>query len=307
VVPSATLTIQPITATTTEVETGPIPTPTPKDGLPSPSPELTASPTTMPPTATTRPPLGKDEWKELPIIPEMSDHIIEIYQRGLELGNRPNAFSKVGDCGSTPAWFLGDFDRGDSFYDLGEHQNLEAVIQNYLDSFGRTSLAARSGFNASSLFVTLWADRTQCESIESPLDCEYRVHQPSIALINLGTNDVWHPAEFEPQLRKIIEYSIERGVIPVLATKADNAEGDHSINAVIAKLAYEYEVPLWNYWLAVQPLTSQGLQDDGSHLTWGRNFFNDPIAMDKAWPVRNLNALQILDAIWIKLQGQINQ
>jgi hypothetical protein len=33
-------------------------------------------------------------------------------------------------------------------------------------------------------------------------------------------------------------------------------------------------------------------------MTWGRNFFDDPVAMSKAWPVRNLTALQVLDAVW---------
>ena len=44
----------------------------------------------------------------------------------------------------------------------------------------------------------------------------------------LGANDVWRPQEFEPQMRKIVEFSIENGVIPILATKADNQEGDGS-------------------------------------------------------------------------------
>jgi hypothetical protein len=115
----------------------------------------------------------------------------------------------------------------------------------------------------------------------------------------LGTNDIFHPDDFEPQMRKIIEDSIENGVIPILSTKADNEEGDHSINTTIARLANEYDIPLWNFWLAVQPLPNHGLQEDRVHLTWGRNFFNDPVAMEKAWPVRNLTALQMLDAVWL--------
>lgn len=107
-------------------------------------------------------------------------------------------------------------------------------------------------------------------------------------------------------MRKILEYSIENGVIPILSTKADNEEGDFSINATIAKLAWEYEVPLLNYWLAVQTLPDYGLQEDRVHLTWGRNFFDDPEAMSKAWPVRNLTALQALDAVWRKI-SEINK
>jgi hypothetical protein len=122
-----------------------------------------------------------------------------------------------------------------------------------------------------------------------------------IAFIMLGTNDVWHPAEFEPQMRKIIEYSIQSGVIPILATKADNQEGDNSINQTIARLAMEYDVPLWNFWAAVYPLPDHGLQEDLAHLTWGSNAFDKPETLTKAWPLRNLTALQILNAVWEKV------
>jgi hypothetical protein len=250
------------------------------------------------PTATLKPTLRTDEWKELAVIPSISENTKNIYLRGIEMGNNPNAFSKIGDCGSTPAWFLGDFDRGPEFYELGDHDYLEDVIQVYQGSYGRTSLAARSGFNASSLFVPIWADRSHCESDETPIACEYRNHKPIIAFIMLGSNDVWHPEEFEPQMRKLIEFSIESGVIPILSTKADNVEEDGSINDTIARLAQEYEIPLWNYWLAVEPLPDHGLQEDNVHLTFGRNFFDDPLVMKKGWPIRNLTALQMLHAIW---------
>jgi len=241
--------------------------------------------------------LEGDEWQSLPVIPEVSARAREIYRRGLELGRNPHAFSKVGDCGSTPAWFLGDFDRGPRFYDLGEYTGLEEVIAYFQGSFGRTSLAAKAGFSTSSLLAPLWADRSQCEANETPLACEYRLHNPAFALITLGTNDVWHADSFEPQMRQVIEYSLELGILPILATKADNLEKDGSLNATIARLALEYELPLWNYWLAVQPLPNGGLQEDGAHITWGANRFNDPNAMQKGWPVRNLTALQVLDSV----------
>ena len=104
-------------------------------------------------------------------------------------------------------------------------------------------------------------------------------------------------------MRKIIEFFIDKGVIPILSTKADNPEGDHRINEIIASLAVEYDIPLWNYWRAVQRLPDQGLQEDGVHLTWGRNFFDDPEAMQRAWPLRNLTALQTLNAVWGKINS----
>ena len=254
-------------------------------------------------TSTKQATLRPNEWKKLPVIPTIHPDVKKIFMHGIELGNNPKAFSKIGDCGSTPAWFLGDFDRGEKFYDLGDYDTLKDVIDYYQGSFGRTSLAARSGFNASSLFVSIWADRSYCNSNEAPLACEYRQFKPSLAFIMLGSNDVWHPEEFEPQMRKIIDYSLEKGVIPILSTKADNIEEDGRINDTIARLSQEYHIPLWNFWLAMEDLPNRGLQEDNVHLTFGRNFFDDPEVMQKAWSVRNLSALQVLDAIWKEVSG----
>ena len=297
-----TATIAPTQGSSTEIPST-LALPAPTRTLPASEDRPTASitpatGTISTPTSTNLPPLGPDEWQSLPAIPEVSPTVRGIYAHGLLLGNNPNAFSKVGDCGSTPAWFLGDFDRGPRFYSLGEHTDLEGVIQAFQGSYGRTSLAAKSGFNASSVFSLLWADRTQCNANETPLACEYRVHKPAFAFITLGSNDVYHQDTFEKQMRAIIEFSIEQGVVPIVSTKADNLEGDGSLNATIAQLAREYDVPLWNYWLSVQQLPDFGLQDDQVHLTWGPNRFDDPQAMKSAWATRNLTALQTLDAVW---------
>ena len=109
-------------------------------------------------------------------------------------------------------------------------------------------------------------------------------------------------SDYENSLRQIVEFSISRGVVPILATKADNLEGDGSLNAAIVRVAQSYDVPLWNFWLAVQPLPSQGLRSDAFHLTFGRPIFDDPAQMQKAWPWRNLTALQALDAVWRGVQ-----
>jgi hypothetical protein len=239
-----------------------------------------------------------DSWQIAPVVPVIQDHIMEIYQRGIRLGNDPHAFSKIGDCGSTPTWFLGDFDRGPRFYILGKYQELQNVIDYYQGSFDRISLAAQSGFNASSVLTPLWADKSQCQSNETPLACEYRIHKPIIAFITLGANDVYHLNTFEPQMRKIIEYSINHGVIPILSTKPDNIEKNQQINQTIARLALEYQLPLWNYWKAMQPLPNHGLQEDGVHITFRANNFNNVEDMQAGWPVRNLTALQVLDAMW---------
>jgi hypothetical protein len=44
------------------------------------------------------------------------------------------------------------------------------------------------------------------------------------------------------------------------------------------------------------------LQEDGAHLTLGANNFADPAALKTGWAVRNLTALQVLDAVWRGVQ-----
>lgn len=280
-----------------------IPSPTVTEALPietrSVEPLLTPTPTGTP----TRTPLPPDGWMSLPVIPSISNTARLIYQRGLESGNNPKAFSKIGDCGSTPTWFLGDFDAGPEYYRLGDYQYLADVILQFQGSFGRTSIASRPGFRSSSALSQLWADPKKCLSGETPLTCEYRINRPIIAFIMLGSNDVWHQDTFETNMRTILDYTIENGILPILSTKADNEEKNNSINALIAQLAWEYDIPLWNFWLAVQPLVTHGLQNDLVHLTWGPNTFDVPYAMKRAWPIRNLTALQTLDAVWRALEN----
>ncbi len=244
-----------------------------------------------------------DFWMEFPIIPNgVSDSVRKIYERGQLMGNDPNAFSKVGDCHSTNPYFLADYDIGPDVYRLGEHSNLQATIDYFDGSFGRTSLAAKQGLSTAGVLASLWSDWRQCENNETPLDCEFRLHHPSFALISLGTNEAYDvkldKAPFEGRLRRIIEHSIDQGVVPILSTKADNDEGDNYINYVTAKLAVEYELPLWNFWRAVQSLPHQGMRN-ADHLTFApTNSFTDfskPEYLEYGMQVRNLTALQMMD------------
>jgi len=246
----------------------------------------------------TTPTFDNQSWQTIPIIPGVSQTVKDIFAHGQELGNNPHAFSKIGDCETAAQWFLGDYDLPSDQYSLGPYSNLQAVIQQFSGSFSRSSLAARIGFNAASVLNPIWADTKQCHSDETPLACEYRIQRPAFAFILLGTNDVYHLDSFEANMKKIIEFSFQQGVIPILATKASNLEGDHSINITIARLAYEYDIPLWNFWLAVQPLSHGGLQSDNEHLTWDPNFFDNPFNMKAGWTIRNLTALQALSAVW---------
>jgi hypothetical protein len=243
-----------------------------------------------------------DEWQSWPVIPAVSKAAQELYQRGQAGGNNPRAFSKIGDGEISTEWFLTAFDLGENYYDLGPYQDLRSVIEYFAGSFGRIGVAARRGFNTDRILDPVLSDRALCEAGESPLTCELRLHKPAFAMLSLGTNQVWQPEEFEKGMRQIVEVLISKNVLPILSTKGDNLEGDYRINRTIACLAQEYNVPLWNFWAAIQPLPNHGLQPDLEHLTYGVTDFDDPHALQSAWTNRNLTALQVLDTVWRSIQ-----
>jgi hypothetical protein len=236
---------------------------------------------------------------DMPVIPVVSENARQIYQRGLEMGNDPQAFSKVGDCQNVPSYFMAVFDGSPEYYRLGEFEHLQDTIDWFSGSYARESSAVRGGYNGAALLNPLMANREVCEKNEGPLACELRQNRPSIAIISLETWWSKKPAEkYEQYLRPVIEYTIDHGTVPILTTKADNLEGDNSINAKIVELAWEYDIPLWNFWKAAQPLPNHGLGKDNFHLTYAKNYFDDPRRMMSGWPMRNLTALQALDSVW---------
>jgi len=270
---------------------------------PTTAPSATAAVAGLEASATPRPQatqaqrMPAERWQEWPVVPVVSAKARQVLADGIAQGNNPKAFSKIGDCETNTEWFLTDFDKGADHYILGPYQDLQETIGFYAGSFGRTGYAAQRGFTAASVLNTYWRDAEKCQKNESPLDCELRLNKPAFALIMLGTNDASRPETFEKNLRAVIEATLKKNVLPVLATKADNLEGDHRINQATARLAAEYDIPLWNFWGALQTLPDKGLQEDKSHLTFAPNDFSDPGNFERAWPVRNLTALQLLEAL----------
>jgi hypothetical protein len=252
-------------------------------------------------TSTPRPTPAPDAWKSYPPIPTFSDRAKEIFRRGLALGRNPHVFSKIGDCQNITTYFLADYEKPEK-YRLGPYQDLQTTIDWFKNSFGRKSLAVRGGMNVAAVLSPLWADPATCTAGEHPLACELRVNNPSIAIISFEEDWSGDVEKYGVYLRQAIEYTIAQGVVPIVATKADNLEGGNRIDALIAQLAWEYDIPLWNFWAAVQPLPSHGLEPlpDGFHLTHGynlKNYFFDLPATDwSGWMERNLTALQALDA-----------
>jgi len=250
-------------------------------------------------TATPKPPLAKEAWMQMPAVPAgVSDPMRAIHRRGLALGSDPRHFSVIGDCQNVSSYFLSTFDKPGDFSLGEEYAPLQTTIDYYQGSYSRKSLAVKGGFNVAAVLSPFRADPKSCNLNESPLDCELRLWKPSVVFVSMETWWSEKPEqEYEKYMRRVIERILETGAVPILATKADNLEGDHSINSTIAQIAYDYDIPLWNFWAAVQPLDNHGLSPDNFHLTFARNFFDDPIRMRNAWPWRNLTALQSLDVV----------
>jgi hypothetical protein len=79
----------------------------------------------------------------------------------------------------------------------------------------------------------------------------------------------------------------------VLSTKADNVEGDHSLNLATARVAHDYDVPLWNFWLAAQSLPNGGLDPKRDNVY---------LSFPDGWDRRNFTALESLDALQRELR-----
>lgn len=261
--------------------------------------------------AATLPPPSRPS--QYPYITGISEHVREIFSRGLALGNRPNVFSKVGDSITYTDAFL--YPIGWNNYRLHEYAYLQPVIDFFSEEWARThnsfanySLAANIGWSAHALLTSAVSHETHCGETETPLECEYRLVKPSIALIMLGTNDVPSTplASYENAMRQITETTIEYGIIPILSTipsmQMTGTEGRvEAINAIITNLAREYDIPLLDLWAALQGLPDDGLRSDGVHLSLapaGQNAYFTPENLQYGMPVRSLTALQALDLVW---------
>ncbi len=264
--------------------------------------------TLFPSTPTPDQRLKPEGWQEWPVIPVISTRAKLLYQSGLIQGNNWQAFSKIGDCQNINSHFLAAFDNP-QLYKLGARfEYLQPAIDHFKGMFNRESAAVRNGFNVAAVLSPLQADPTICRAGENPISCELRLNHPSIVLISMETWWAKKPAqEYEKYMRQILDLVISQKALPILATKADNLEGDDSVNATLARLAYEYDIPMWNFWRAVQPLPNGGVTEDGFHLTHESKQPNDPmfyqrlsdpVAWNYGWTVRNVTALQALDSVW---------
>ena len=228
---------------------------------------------------------------------EVQQNVREIYRRGQQLGRNAQAFSKLGDSLIATPSFLVPFDTG--LYDLGEYAYLQPAIDYFAGSFERYGVALRPGLHSWGVFDPLWANKDWCSANEDLLACEVRLNNPGVLLILLGTNDAGNPPGFDYNMRKVIEYALENGIIPVIVTKADRFEGPDNINnEILRQIAADFQIPLWDYDLVAETLPGRGLTEDQVHLTvFPENDYTLAEAYQTGHGVHNLTGLMVLEAI----------
>jgi uncharacterized protein YraI len=248
------------------------------------------------------------------VVTGITFHARQIFLEGQRLGNVYNAFTRIGDSITASGAFLTRLG-SPGRYSLGDYSYFQAAINWFSGPDGRGNnpfdpplLGAKPGWSTLDILNPDLADPA-CDPGETPLECDYRLVKPSVALIMLGTNDAGGvPTEtFAANLRRIVEITIAHGIIPVLSTlppkpyDAYNAARIPEFNQVIVTTARSYDIPLWNYWLALQGLPNDGISADLVHPSVppdGLNANFDAEHLQYGYNMRNLTALQVLDRLW---------
>lgn len=272
--------------------------PTPGKVMTTPSqPALTkaakATQFTSTPTVTVTQVIAADEdnaWMTLPVQPEPGTNLRTIYEKGLALGNNPNAFSIFGDCQAEPQEFLGVYDADDVLV-KNLSPELQETVANFAGSFERESSTAQDGTTPGALLWDQWhRGEYGCQFGETPVDCELRIHRPSFVIIQIGSHFESRNTEY---LRRIIDQLLANGVVPILATKADNREKDNRINRDMAMLSAEFNLPLWNFWASLSDLPNRGL-----FTRKDRPLQGDIYLTDEAKVIHRETGLEALNIVW---------
>lgn len=252
------------------------------------------------------------------IIPSIDAAMKTRLQGILNAGTRNRAaFSKIGDSITGSGSFLVDIGCGS--YDLGSYSALDPTLQYFMtstfsmntpawcggraNSFDKASLSADSGWTTNSALAT-----GTCG--ESNFRCELRETNAAFAYIMYGTNDLERyndTAMFQSNLSRIVSETISLGVVPILSTippRLDSADMNSRVgpyNQVIRQVAATYQIPVVDYWQALQNLGSAnnyGISADGVHPTVYNNdlatFFTTD-GLKNGYNVRNLGFLQMME------------
>lgn len=233
-----------------------------------------------------------------PVLPIITQHVLEIYQLGQELGRDPHAFSIFGDCQSVPEEFLGLYELDTTAYNALPG-NLQETIDYFEGSLNHDSPTVKPGTTTGALLWAEWHEGEYgCQLGESPVDCEIRNNNPAFVIIAVGTH---YEGRNQYYMELIIENLMKKGIVPILSTKADNREGDHRINLQTAQLAIDYDLPLWNFWAATSHLPDNGLVYHEGEEFLGQIYFNDEVK-----EIHRISALEVLDTVWRAVEPPSN-
>lgn len=253
---------------------------------------------------------------DVPMVPNISPNALNIYRRGVnELGRNPNYFLKVGDSNSASLAYLGFF--GNGRYNLGNFGGLQRTINFFKQQgnpFTSEPITSQSGNLTTSIIDPIFTNRSYCNQGESPLQCELRYSNASVALIYLGAadNQLLDSTTYYNALRKIVEDSISSGALPILTTMPTRPHPERpqsyglEFNRVILEVAVQFDIPVINMWAAVRELPDGGLEGDLLHFTVNPSYnFLDLRTDHLQWgyAMWNLRVLQTLEAVRIAVGG----
>lgn len=238
-------------------------------------------------------------FQSLPIIPAddaaVIDSVRAISARGQLAGRSPTSLIVAGDSNSTAigsyySGFLAGY--GNPHYNAaglaGVRPDLVETVNAFRagGSFVRPTTSAVPGYRATDLLLTL--------------PPEIAGTNAGAAVVTIGTNDlVWNqPEQYRETLRAIVRLLAGAGVVPLLSTLPPSSiqggvlQGHVLVhNQVIAVVADEFDLPVWNLWRGMSALPGAGLAPDGVHL----HYDGDGASVTGSGQnVRNLEALEVL-------------
>ncbi len=229
----------------------------------------------------------------------ISERARTIYLDGQQLGNYRDVLAKVGDSITYEHAYLWPI--GEGRYALKNYSHLQTAVDEFGHSFTHESAAAKDGYS-------LWSLLSPVSGHATRVEYEYKTVRPSVALIMIGTNDLYASYDINgmvSRLRQVLDITISHGVIPVLSTIPHSKWYDVTVyNGRVARLAQEYSIPLLDYYATMQNLPNKGLSSDGTHPSVppdGNSGYFDEEHLAYGYTMRNLITLQMLDVLWHRI------
>lgn len=206
-----------------------------------------------------------------PLSSAVVDNIRSIVASGI---GADDVFMSVGDSITVGSGNLRCF--GGSAVDLGDYESLASTVEFFRNGdadgsepFSRDSLSARVGKTAK------WA----LSGSPSPVEAELNALEPSIALVQYGTNDMQFGSTFASalpgfysNLGDLLDVIVDDGVVPVLFTIPPRVDRESArswvpmYNLAIRGIAQSRSLPLVDFNLTLADLPGHGLVGDGIHL-----------------------------------------